>query len=369
VAAVQLALAPGDVDGNLARAETQVRAAAKAGARLVVLPEFFNTGYLLSDDAYVLAEWRQGPSWRWVVQLARSLDIYLAGALLTRRDAEVYNTLLLAGPDGQTWHYEKQHPFAWERAFFRPGPGPVIAHTPLGRVGLLIGWDCAFPSLFSAYAGAVDLLIASTSAPRFHDTVLRHPDGHRDHLGDLNVVARRIRNGSDALFRQNVRAQAAALNVPLLQACPAPASRLRTTFPRGRASYLLLTLLNPTRWSRVVDADLARVDIGFFAETRVVTPEGADAVPSGEGDDFALRVLTLPETPPEPAGAPPPSGAPAVAYWLEQVLNRLMVPRYEAALGRQTLHTARFLLLLAGALSAGYWLRQWFRRTNHPDDE
>ena len=56
VAAIQMYSVPGKVEANLARAEALVRQAAAAGAELVVLPEFFNTGYQFSDDSYVLAE-------------------------------------------------------------------------------------------------------------------------------------------------------------------------------------------------------------------------------------------------------------------------------------------------------------------------
>src|SRR6056297_4192448 len=44
VAAVQYAPVLGDVDSNLSRAEYWVRQAARAGAKWVVLPEFFTSG-------------------------------------------------------------------------------------------------------------------------------------------------------------------------------------------------------------------------------------------------------------------------------------------------------------------------------------
>jgi len=357
VAAIQMYARPGTVSANLVEAERLVRDAAAAGAQLVVLPEFFNTGYQLSDDSFVLAEWRQGRTWRWVTSLAVELGIYLAGGFLARKDGEVYNTLLLSGPDGRTWDYDKRHPFAWERAFVRPGRQPIIAATPLGRIGLLMSWDCAFADSFSALAGKIDLLLIASCAPRFHDTVLTYPDGTRLSLAGLNPIARRIRDGSEDLFSDNIRRQAAYLGVPVVHACPAPTGQLRTTIPRAHASYLTMTALNPLSWLRLEQADLARIDIGFFAETGIIHPDGRMRSAVTGANEVVVEEIFLATAPPQPVGRPAPP-VPTVAYLVERLLEQLMVPVYENAMGRQTLYTARFLLTLAAVLFVGYWLRQ-----------
>ena len=362
VAAIQMYARPGAVTGNLATAERLVRDAVAAGAQLVVLPEFFNTGYQLSDDSFVLAEWRQGRTWRWITSLAVELGIYLAGGFLVRKDAEVYNTLLLSGPDGRTWDYDKRHPFAWERAFVRPGDHPIIADTPLGRIGLLMSWDCAFADSFTPLAGNVDLLLIASCAPRFHDTVLTYPDGERLSLAGLNPIARRIRDGSEGLFSENLRRQAAYLGVPVVHACPSPAGQLRTTIPRAHSSYLLMTALNPLRWQRLEQADLARVDIGFFAATRIILPDGRTREAATRADEIVADTVQLAAAPPESSGKPG-TPVPGVAYLVEGLLRRLMIPVYENAMGRQTVYTARFLLTLAAFLFFIYWFRQLRRRT------
>jgi len=362
VAAIQMYARPGTVTANLAEAERLVRAAAAESAQLVVLPEYFNTGYQLSDDSFVLAEWRQGRTWRWVTSLAVELGIYLAGGFLVRKDGEVYNTLLLSGPEGQTWDYDKRHPFAWERAFVRPGRHPMVAETPLGRFGLLMSWDCAYADTFAALAGAVDLLLISSCAPRFHDTVLTYPDGGQLRLAQLNPIARRIRAGSEGLFSSNIERQAAYLGIPVVHACPSPSGQLRTTIPRAHASYLTMTALNPSRWLRLEQADLARVDIGFFAETSIVYPAGQTTTATTTGNEVVTATILLADATPLPAGRPP-APVPTVAYLVEGLIQRLMVPVYENAMGRQTLYTARFLLTLAGLLFAGYWLRQLRRHS------
>jgi 5-aminopentanamidase len=50
IAAAQLAIAVGDPDANLAAAAGAVAAAASSGARLVVLPELSDSGYVFTGE-------------------------------------------------------------------------------------------------------------------------------------------------------------------------------------------------------------------------------------------------------------------------------------------------------------------------------
>lgn len=56
VAAVQLTSVPGDVSGNILRAEPLIRECAQLGAQLVLLPELFSSGYLLCSRGWKSAE-------------------------------------------------------------------------------------------------------------------------------------------------------------------------------------------------------------------------------------------------------------------------------------------------------------------------
>ena len=129
----------------LARAGRLVSRAVKEGAQLIVLPEVFNTGYEYSDENYTRAEPLTGPTVTWMKQTASQFNIYLAGTLLLLDHEDIYNAMLLVGPEGQTWRYDKLCPWAWERAYFRGGDRITVADTPLGKFGLLICWDMAHP--------------------------------------------------------------------------------------------------------------------------------------------------------------------------------------------------------------------------------
>ena len=71
VAAVQMDVAPAPTAERLARAQALVAQAANEGARVVVLPELFNTGYIYDDANYRRAESLHGPTVAWMMETAQ----------------------------------------------------------------------------------------------------------------------------------------------------------------------------------------------------------------------------------------------------------------------------------------------------------
>src|SRR5262245_19500277 len=110
VAAVQFFATPFDLARNLDTAERLVRQAAAHGARLVVLPAYFNTGYVYSPRFTAAAEPEDGPTTSWLHRLSHELNIVLGGALLRRSGGQVFTTFILAEPNGQTHLHHQQHP-------------------------------------------------------------------------------------------------------------------------------------------------------------------------------------------------------------------------------------------------------------------
>lgn len=156
VAAVQTRPTIGDVEGNLAEIAAAVRSAAKAGARLVVLPELCTTGYMFTGraEASAVAEpIPSGPSTRALTDLCRELDLHLVSGIAERDEDKIYNSAVLLGPTGHIGTYRKLHLWNNEKAIFEPGnAGLPVYHTPLGRIGLLICYDAWFPEAFRALA-------------------------------------------------------------------------------------------------------------------------------------------------------------------------------------------------------------------------
>jgi len=137
-----------DVDGNLDKAESRIREAAGNGARIVCLPEAFNTGYLGSriPDMAALAETREGKSLTRMRALAAELRIYLIAPIIFKAEGGVENTAFLIDDTGTILgSYSKSHPVGDEQKNFRRGKEYPVWDTPLGKIGIVICYDACFP--------------------------------------------------------------------------------------------------------------------------------------------------------------------------------------------------------------------------------
>ncbi|MFE6688953.1 carbon-nitrogen hydrolase family protein [Streptomyces sp. NPDC057743] len=161
---------PGDVAHNLAVLADAAREAAATGARLLVCPELFLTGYAIGADLHRLAEPADGLSARAIAGIAAEHGIAVLYGYPERAPEEhgvVHNSVQLIGPDGTPLaNYRKTHLFGcFEREWFTPGEVPVVQAELDGvRIGLLICYDVEFPENVRAHALAgTDLLLVPTA--------------------------------------------------------------------------------------------------------------------------------------------------------------------------------------------------------------
>jgi deaminated glutathione amidase len=157
-AAVQLN-SQADVDHNVAAADRLVRAAARDGAELVVLPEKWPA---LGTDEVVHAGARRTPDvLEWASRIAAELGIDLvAGSVsVPAGEGRFRNVAFHVRPDGTTAaEYAKVHLFDVEvggRAYRESehedaGDTPVLTSVGDVPVGLAICYDLRFPALFEA---------------------------------------------------------------------------------------------------------------------------------------------------------------------------------------------------------------------------
>src|ERR1700742_2055815 len=126
---VQMSCSP-DPDANLDKAADRVRDAARAGARVICLPELFRAQYFCQrEDAalFDLAEPIPGPTSQKLAEVAKTLKIALVASLFEKRAAGVYhNTAVLFDSDGANRGlYRKMHipddPLYYEKFYFTPG--------------------------------------------------------------------------------------------------------------------------------------------------------------------------------------------------------------------------------------------------------
>lgn len=363
VAAVQMVGNPAPRRERLARAERLIAGAAAAGAQLVVLPEVFNTGYEYSDVNYARAEPLTGRTVTWMRRTAAREDVYLAGTLLLRDVEDIYNALLLVAPEGRIWRYDKHHPWAWERAYFRPGDCLTVAETPLGRFGLLVCWDQAHPQLWARYAGKVDAIIVCSSPPAAHDMTFVLPDGLRLTAGEAGPIPRHMKRTSADAFGACLRRQSAALEVPMVHTTATGTFGSEVPYPR-----LSLFLYAPTRvdlWRRFLQTDTARVEMAYYDETWVADADGGiiSRVPPG-AEDYALAEIALPAPSLRPQQPQPTFGISSFAYLFDEAANLLLTPRYRRRVRRHVgprmappaRHRRRWLIALAIAVGLGFLL-------------
>ena len=80
VATIQMDGAPQSTSERLARAEGLIAKSAQAGAQLIVLPEFFNTGYTYFETNYEVTERLTDATLQWLCEQAQKYGVHLAGS-------------------------------------------------------------------------------------------------------------------------------------------------------------------------------------------------------------------------------------------------------------------------------------------------
>lgn len=148
IGVVQLNSAPGQPDLNLAKAERQVAQLAGQGADLVVLPEFFATGYDLDMD--LDAAGRDADAHiETLIGWARKYGLVLATALPTRGDDnDLIDLAMVIGADGVLTTASKRFLWGGERRVFsrRIEPGALV-ETSCGTLGVAICYEAGFPEV------------------------------------------------------------------------------------------------------------------------------------------------------------------------------------------------------------------------------
>ncbi|MBI5904845.1 MAG: carbon-nitrogen family hydrolase [Deltaproteobacteria bacterium] len=151
-AALQFRVDVGDVPANRGRAVRWITEAAKRGARLLVLPEMWSTGFaegallpLSRTTPDILVELRT---------LAVRHRLVIAGSLPERVGRGVFNTLYVVNATGVvTGEYRKAHLFtpSGEDRWFRRGTSAGTVPSDAGLLGPLICYDLRFPELSRKY--------------------------------------------------------------------------------------------------------------------------------------------------------------------------------------------------------------------------
>ena len=189
VAAIQM-VSGTELSANLAQAHALLLAAAREGAELAVLPEYFcMLGHRDTDKLAIQEPFGSGPIQGFLGQTARELGLWIAGGTLpvsashsdpaTPVSADrAFNSTLVYSPAGQcVARYDKIHLFRFDNGQERydesgvlwPGSEPVLFELPsrdghCWRIGLSVCYDLRFAELYRHYARAgVELMLVPSA--------------------------------------------------------------------------------------------------------------------------------------------------------------------------------------------------------------
>ena len=184
VAAIQM-VSTGVPKDNLAQAAKLLEQAAKVGAELAVLPEYFCLiGQHDSEKITIQEQFGSGPIQDFLSDQARQLGLWIVGGTLPlstapgARSEKVFNTSLVFNPAGAcAARYDKIHLFRFdngtesydESRALQAGHQPVQFALPSRdghswTIGLSVCYDLRFAELYRAHARAgADLLLVPSA--------------------------------------------------------------------------------------------------------------------------------------------------------------------------------------------------------------
>lgn len=131
-----------DKSTNIVKIEEAVVQAKKDKAELVVFPELSLSGLEVNEE---MAESVPGNSAQRLMNLSMKYKIYLISGLVEKDQGHLYNTAILTGPEGYIGKYRKIHLDHKDKHWASPGDEWKVFDLPVGRVGLLIGYDALIP--------------------------------------------------------------------------------------------------------------------------------------------------------------------------------------------------------------------------------
>ena len=162
IAAIQMASGT-NVSANLNEVSRQITSAAKAGAKLIVLPESFAIMGMKDSDLVEIAEIDgSGPIQDFLSAQAKKNNVWLIGGTIPLRsdnENKAYAACLVFNELGvRVSRYDKIHLFDVhleitsetynESETVEAGNNVVIVDTPFGKIGLAVCFDLRFPELF-----------------------------------------------------------------------------------------------------------------------------------------------------------------------------------------------------------------------------
>jgi predicted amidohydrolase len=179
IACQQVAPRIADLEGNRRLSAESIHHAVDGGADVIVLPALVTSGYVFASRAEA-ASVAITPDHRlfvdWVAEAARGPAVVVGGFCELGDDGLLYDSAALVNGSGVRGVYRKTHLWNAEKLIFEPGrQPPLVFETAVGRIGILICYDLAFPEMTRILGlGGADLIANPTNWP-----LVSRPRGER----------------------------------------------------------------------------------------------------------------------------------------------------------------------------------------------
>ena len=168
VACIQMEPKIGEKELNVSRSVEKIANAAARGAKLIVLQELCNSGYVFNsrEEAFTHSEpVPNGFTTKVWIEAAQRHNAVIVAGICERAGDALFNSAAIVGPQGFIGTYRKLHLWGAENLFFEPGDlGIPVSRTVFGRMSVAICYDGWFPETFrlAALQGA-DILCVPTN--------------------------------------------------------------------------------------------------------------------------------------------------------------------------------------------------------------
>lgn len=158
ISAVHMNSVLADVDHNMNIAENEIKKAKEKGAEIVVLPEFFSTGFAYTPKIPEAVLKYENPQIK-LSMWAKKYDIIIGGSYIWFNGKEGLNTFSLTFPSGQIYTHSKDIPTVYEHFCYTYGDRDSVFQTPIGNIGVAMCWEQLRTDTVKRMIGKVDLLL------------------------------------------------------------------------------------------------------------------------------------------------------------------------------------------------------------------
>ena len=152
IALIQFGGVLADTKANTEHAVELCTNAAKNGAQIICLPELFSTGYnlrLIGDKIPQMAQKLDGETITALRAVSKEYACCIIAPIALEKDIPgvVYNSAVVLEDGEILGVYDKNHLWAMERFYFRPGEAYPVFDTKYGRIGVMVCYDIGFPEV------------------------------------------------------------------------------------------------------------------------------------------------------------------------------------------------------------------------------